>query len=74
MGISTDERLVLRLPRGVRGVVQTAAKQDGRSMNGQIVRYVLQGLRLDGFDLSRDPKENARAVGAARASVSQPTQ
>lgn len=69
-----EERVVLRLPTGVRGAVQQAARNNGRSMNSQLVQYAMQGLRLDGFNVPRHEKENARAVGAARASVSQPTQ
>lgn len=68
-----DERVVLRLPVGVRGAIQQAARNNGRSMNSQLVQYAMQGLRLDGFDVPRHEKENARAAVTARASVSQPS-
>jgi len=69
-----EEKVVLRLPVGVRAAIQHAARNNGRSMNSQLIQYAMQGLRLDGFDVPRHEKENARAAVTARASVSLPTQ
>lgn len=64
----------LRVPTGVREKLKEAATASNRSLNAQIVSYVLQGLRLDGFEIPRHEKENARAAVTARASVSHPNQ
>lgn len=64
----------LRLPNGIRERLKIAAACSNRSLNSQILSYVLQGLRLDGFEVPRDQMENARAAVTARASVSLPTQ
>jgi hypothetical protein len=61
-----QERVMLRLPAGVRDTLKRAAKSSKRSMNSQTVYYVSQGLRLDGFAVPRPGNESAeQGVGSA---------
>lgn len=52
----------LRTPPEVMEALEVAAKRAGRSKNGQVNQYVLQGLRLDGVSIRRPRKGNAPEV------------
>jgi hypothetical protein len=57
-----------RVPPEVMAAVGEAAKRAGRSKNGQITQYVVQGLRIDGVPVRRPAKEK-RPDGATRLGV-----
>ena len=58
----------LRVPPEVGALVRRAATENGRSLNSQLLVYVQQGLRLDGFTIPRPKKQ--RPTGGNRQGVS----
>lgn len=70
MRAEVEERVIVRLPIGMRSVLKQAATKNGRSMNRQAIQYISQGLRLDGFEIPRHQKENAARAVTPAASVS----
>lgn len=56
-----------RAPPEIRALLKAAAASAGRSLNAQMLVYMQQGLRLDGFEVPRHEKGNARAALTARA-------
>ena len=59
----------LRSPPEVMEAIGQAARRAGRSKNGQINQYVLQGLRLDGVPVRKAKKGNAPRARTPEASM-----
>lgn len=57
-----------RAPPEVKTLLDRAAVGAGRSINNQLLRYCVQGLRLDGFNVP-NPRKGKRPNGCNRQGV-----
>jgi hypothetical protein len=53
--LDTGERLNVRLPQGLKGALEEAAKASSRKLGGQCSHYLIRGLVADGFLPDRTP-------------------
>lgn len=58
-----------RAPPEVRALLDRAAEHANRSMNSQLLFYLTQGLRLDGYKVP-NPRKKQRPTGCNRQGVS----
>lgn len=62
---ASKDQVDLRLPRGMRTLVQKQADKDNRSMNAQIVHYVEAGLQgIDNVSLAKAVMDIREAMAA----------
>lgn len=66
------DKVDLRLPKGLRAVVQAQADRDDRSMNAQIVHYVKAGLEgIDNMTLAQAVLEIRTSLAAIEERLNQ---